>query len=61
MAHNVDGTAVLWEEARKRYAETTGKDFNSIPTPRTTDDLLQSVARQNNDHKHFREKKVEFT
>jgi hypothetical protein len=46
----------LWQEARKRYADISGKDLKDLPMPKTTEDLLSNVEKQNQDYKHFREK-----
>lgn len=46
----------LWQEARKRYADISGKDLKDLPMPKTTEDLLSNVEKQNKDYKHFREK-----
>lgn len=48
--------ADLWQEARKRYAEISGKELKELPMPKSTADLLHGVEKQNKDYKHFREK-----
>ena len=42
--------ASLWATAMARYAEITGKDFKDLLMPGTTDELIQSVDRQNGDY-----------
>lgn len=50
--------ASIWDSARIQYAQASGKDFKDMPIPKTTDELLNSISKQNGDYKHFREKSV---
>lgn len=40
----------LWDDARKQYAELSGKDLKDLVMPRTTDELITSVESQNKDY-----------
>ena len=59
MGRNEDQFSAVWFTAKQRYKESTGKDLDSssFPHPSTTEDLLTSLDAQNNDFKHFREKR----
>lgn len=48
----------IWEEAKGRYTELSGKDLKDIPMARTSEDLLKNIDSQNNQYKGFRETKV---
>ena len=52
--------AALWDDARKQYAEATGKDLKEIPMPQSTEDLIQNVEKQNAKYSDFRRKQVRW-
>jgi hypothetical protein len=51
--------SAIWQNAKANYKAVTGADLDdpSFPHPSSTDDLLGSLDKQNNDFKHFREKR----
>jgi hypothetical protein len=53
-----DYSASLWDDAWKRYAEASGRDFKDLPRPETTEDLIRDVERQNSKYNDFRKKQV---
>jgi hypothetical protein len=57
---NASQFAKIWATAKGQYKATTGEDLDdpSFPHPTSTDDLLDSLGRQNDEFKHFREKKA---
>ena len=54
---NID-FASLWKDAQDRYAETSGKDLQKIDLPRTTEDLIHNIEKQNKKYDAFRKKQV---
>lgn len=46
----------MWLEASKRYAKKSGTRLEDIPKPRTTQDLMNQVERQNKQYEGFRDK-----
>lgn len=52
--------AEIWATAKGQYKATTGDDLDdpSLPHPTSTEELLASLGRQNDEFKHFREKKA---
>ncbi len=48
----------LWKDAQDRYAEASGKDLRKLEMPRSTEDLLLSVEKQNKKYGDFRKKQV---
>ncbi|KAL9108787.1 MAG: hypothetical protein Q9227_006444 [Pyrenula ochraceoflavens] len=50
--------ASIWQDAGDRYIQLTGKSLKDLPMPQTVEDLKKSVEWQNEQFKHFREKKV---
>jgi hypothetical protein len=52
--------AAIWAAAKEQYKAATGEDLDdpSFPHPTSTDDMLGSLARQNDEFKHFREKRA---
>lgn len=53
-----DYSASLWEDARTRYAEASGKDFKDLPMPKSTEDLIEAVESQNSKYEDFRNQQV---
>jgi hypothetical protein len=52
--------SVIWATAKRQYKAATGEDLDDpkFPHPSSTDDLLTSLSRQNDEFKHFRDKKA---
>ena len=49
---------LIWQDATKQYADTTGMDIKGLLMPATTEDLFKIVEEQNSQFQHFREKQV---
>jgi hypothetical protein len=50
--------ASLWKDAQDRYAEASGKDLKDLEMPRTTEDLIKGITKQNEKYGEFRKKQV---
>jgi len=46
----------MWLEASKRYAKKSGTKLEDLPKPRTTQDLMNQVEKQNKQYEAFRDK-----